>query len=259
MKYLIVLFMMFHIQSNLFAKRILVPNPYKIVSQDKKHIFFMNSDYESYAEIKQWYDKNHSKRKEFKCLHGVDMNDCRNYVEYFRYNSNMYKARKIKSEICKNRFKMKCRWPYEMRSKSKLKSGLYKRGKNGMPSGEPIWTINFNPFSAKLSNSNEILIDPNYGAYDVNSEAVEFYKKGKLLKSYFVYELIKDKKCTDYLSEGIWWRQRPRRDKFLNDKDEYVVTTCENNEITFDVKTGEIKKIVKKVDRNERKRNRRRR
>lgn len=109
----------------------------------------------------------------------------------------------------------------------------------------PVWTISFYSFDRSIYISDDgvylVYKSHRWVGYNAYTESmIEFYKNGKLIKKYTVYDLIDSKDKTPY---GMsWYKDYKIEDNIV------ILTTLENNKFVFDISTGDL---LSKVSLNE--------
>ena len=111
-------------------------------------------------------------------------------------------------------------------------SGLY-------PENSPIaqWTVDWYSYEVFISANGEYLVRTGPWATDGSSEALSFFNKGKLLKSYKVDDLVRYVSALPHSVSHFQWEQSLKVD---NDKNTLEAITLENGQFMFDLKTGEV-------------------
>lgn len=69
--------------------------------------------------------------------------------------------------------------------------------------------------------------------------ALYFYNRGELVKSYSIKELVKDMTLVDYSVTMAFWRHEDKPIEFDQNNNTLKVTTVDNIEYLFDITTGE--------------------
>lgn len=112
-------------------------------------------------------------------------------------------------------------------------SGLYRND----GSSTPIWTVDWYADNVEPLSDGVHLVRPSPWVYSSNSEAVAFFAKGKLIRSYTVRDLVA---YSDLMPHSVY-RFEWRSYKHLNDQEKtYTIETKHGERYTFDVTTGDI-------------------
>jgi len=124
------------------------------------------------------------------------------------------------------------------------RSGMYRND----GSVEPLWSVDWYAMDVKLSSDGVHLVRQGPWAFlpavrlhdfetALDQEAVSFFADGRLLRTYQIRELVDDQ---DHLTRSVshlHWK----KDGNLNDERlEYTLTTLDDNQFVFDVRTGAI-------------------
>lgn len=122
--------------------------------------------------------------------------------------------------------------------------GGYGKGKGvvyGVDSGgskEEIWSVPFYSSTNYLSNDGNFLISFGGVAHGLESLAVSFHLKGKLLKSYRVRDLIQDQTKLDYTVSHVFWQSSSSDPGFISSEQVFRIPMIDGHVCHFEVKTG---------------------
>ena len=112
-------------------------------------------------------------------------------------------------------------------------SGLYRND----GSSTPIWTVTWYAHNVEPLSDGVHLVRPGPWASSSNSEAVAFFAKGKLIRSYTVRDLVADPDLMPHSVSHFKWRSY----EHLNDHEKtYTIETKHGERYKFDVTTGDI-------------------
>jgi hypothetical protein len=112
-------------------------------------------------------------------------------------------------------------------------SGMYRND----GTSEPLWTVSWYAGGAEIFSDGVHLVRHGPWASKLSDEAVSFFAKDKLLRTYRVSDLIKDKRRLKRSISHFEWGT----DKRLDDaKLRYTLLTVERKCYVFDVTTGQI-------------------
>jgi hypothetical protein len=112
-------------------------------------------------------------------------------------------------------------------------SGMYP--KDG--SSELMWGVSWYAHSIEIANDGELIVRAGPWASSFDDEAVTFIKRGEVLKSYKIKELVKKKRKVERTVSHFFWR-----DETLFDRKQlkYYISTLDSKHYIFNVGDGEI-------------------
>jgi gamma-glutamylcyclotransferase (GGCT)/AIG2-like uncharacterized protein YtfP len=112
-------------------------------------------------------------------------------------------------------------------------------------STEPLWTVDWYAYGVQISSDGVHLIRPGPWAVfqkgmplDLDQEAVSFFAKDELIRTYQIGELVNDSSSLDKTVSHFRWKKQGG----LSGEYEYTITTLEGHRFVFDIRSGEIVK-----------------
>ena len=116
-------------------------------------------------------------------------------------------------------------------------SGLYRND----GTSEPLWTVDWYASGAEIYSDGVHLVRHGPWAQRLSDEAISFFANGKLLRSYRVSDLIKDRSRLERTVSHFFWQEDVR----LDDRAlRYTVATVDRRCYVFDVTTGAIVSVT---------------
>ncbi|MFO0938819.1 MAG: hypothetical protein U0798_20130 [Gemmataceae bacterium] len=113
------------------------------------------------------------------------------------------------------------------------KSGLYRNDGSSVP----LWTVDWYSTGVDVTSDGVHLVRHRNSSTSLNEEAISFFANGVLIRSYSFRELIDFPSLASLsLPQTDWIETKHRDDNQLR----YSITTCDGNQFTFDLQTGEI-------------------
>jgi len=126
-----------------------------------------------------------------------------------------------------------------------LKSGLYKNN-----SIDPIYIIDWYAFKEDIviNDNGDYLADvaPCFVSCK-EGQALSFYTKGKLVKSYKISELINDKNNLEPTASHYSWRNCSINEHFVNPRDFFGIKTIEGKIYNFYLDNGDFKESIPEI------------
>lgn len=112
-------------------------------------------------------------------------------------------------------------------------SGMYRND----GSSEPLWTVSWYAAAVEIFSDGVHLVRHGAWASETANEAISFFEKDKLIRSYRISELVRDKtKLKRTVSHFFWSEDQRLEDSTLR----YTLLTVDNGLYVFDVTTGKI-------------------
>jgi len=150
--------------------------------------------------------------------------------QYLEKNNNAYKDACGENNPYRSHHSL-CE-SYEI-TKKYARTGLYV-----IPdTSNPVWTVNWYAPSVDISSDGIYLIRHGGWMGGDPFEALSFFKNGKLFATYDESDLVDDDSERSYGTLRYRWRKKSVFDKIHN---HYYLLTADNNEYTFDMRTGKI-------------------
>lgn len=153
--------------------------------------------------------------------------------QYSEYQQNMFK------DICLG----KKHGPEERQMCRELKAikryhrtGLYRKGKS-----KPLWTVDWYAAEVELLPDGEHLIRFGPWAGSTTHEALSFFKRDKLIAEYKIQDLVDDNRRLSRTASHFTWQSTGSLDYKAYT---YNLRTKDDNEYTFDIRTGRIIRFV---------------
>lgn len=104
-------------------------------------------------------------------------------------------------------------------------------------SSEPLWTVSWYAFGTEIFSDGVHVVRHGPWASRFSDEAISFFEKDKLLKTYRVSDLVMDRRRVERTVSHFFWSEESRlEDGALR----YTLWTADRRCYVFDVTTGEI-------------------
>jgi hypothetical protein len=116
-------------------------------------------------------------------------------------------------------------------------SGMYRND----GTSEPLWTVSWYAFGTEIYSDGVHLVRHGPWASKLSDEGISFFARDRLLRTYLVSDLVKDKsKLKRSVSHFEWSADQRLDDSMLR----YTLLTVDRRCYVFDVTTGEILSIT---------------
>ena len=112
-------------------------------------------------------------------------------------------------------------------------SGMYRND----GSSEPLWTVSWYAFGTEIFSDGVHLVRHGPWASKTSDEGISFFAKDRLIRTYRVSELVKDKSKLERSVSHFEWSADDRLDDGML---RYTLLTVDRRCYVFDVTTGEI-------------------
>jgi len=113
-----------------------------------------------------------------------------------------------------------------------LQSGMYVND----GSNQLIWSVSWYAYSVEIANDGEHVVRPGPWASSFDDEAVAFIRRGEIVKSYKIKELVKKKRKVHRTMSHFFWQ---REMLFDRKQLKYYISTLDSKHYIFNVSTGE--------------------
>lgn len=112
-------------------------------------------------------------------------------------------------------------------------SGMYKNDSTN----ELLWPVDWFAYGVEIANDGAHIVRHGPWASSMEDDAIIFYANGKVVGSYKIDRLVKNKRKLEHTASHFFWEKESLFDR---EQLRYYIETLDNKHYIFDIKSGNI-------------------
>lgn len=112
-------------------------------------------------------------------------------------------------------------------------SGMYRNDNTN----EMLWSVDWFAYGVEIANDGIHLVRHGPWASSIENDAITFYENGKVINSYKINQLVKNKRKLKYTVSHFFWE---KENLFDREQLKYYIETMDSRHYIFDIRSGKI-------------------